>query len=80
MQFIPSTWEAWGADGDGDGVADPNDIDDAAYATARYLCSDGSLTGSGWSAAVYSYNHSDAYVRQVYAAAAAYAARTSRAG
>ena len=34
----PSTWETWAADGDGDGVADPQDLDDAALAAARYLC------------------------------------------
>lgn len=79
MQFISSTWQRWGTDGDGDGVADPNDIDDAAHAAARYLCADGRAldTASGWSAAVFSYNHSDAYVRQVYAAATTYGERTS---
>jgi len=79
LQFIPSTWERWGSDGDGDGVADPQDIDDAAYAAARYLCASGAdlATGQGWSAAVFSYNHSDAYVRSVYDAAQAYADRTA---
>ncbi len=41
LQFIPSTWETWGTDADGDGVADPNDIDDAACAAVAYLCADG---------------------------------------
>ena len=79
LQFIPSSWERWGSDGDRDGVADPQDIDDAAYAAARYLCASGAdlATGSGWSAAIFSYNHSDAYVRSVYDAAQAYADRTS---
>ena len=79
LQFIPSTWARWGSDGDGDGVADPQDIDDAAYAAARYLCASGGdlATGPGWSAAVFSYNHSDTYVRSVYDAAQAYADRTS---
>ena len=79
LQFIPSTWARWASDGDGDGVADPQDIDDAAYAAARYLCVSGAdlATGSGWSVAVFSYNHSDAYVRSVYDAAQAYALRTS---
>lgn len=78
MQFLRSSWDRWGADGDGDGVADPLDLDDAAAATARYLCADGHdlATGAGWSAAIYSYNHSDVYVRDVYAAASAYAQRT----
>ena len=79
MQFIPSTWEQWAADGDRDGRADPQDIDDAALAAARYLCASGAdlSTGTGWSAAIYSYNHSVDYVRSVYDAAQAYAARDS---
>jgi len=77
MQFLPSTWERWGADGDGDGTVDPQDLDDAALAAAHYLCAgDGDLGGSGWAVGVRSYNHSDDYVRQVYAAAQAYAERT----
>lgn len=40
-QFIPTTWEALGRDGDGDGVADPHDLDDAAASTATHLCGDG---------------------------------------
>lgn len=78
LQFIPSTWETWGADGDGDGAADPNDLDDAAYAAVRYLCADGHdlTTGAGWADAVFSYNHAQSYVHAVYAAAKAYADRT----
>ena len=78
LQFLPSTWERWSADGDEDGVADPQDLDDAALAAARYLCAAGGdlATGDGWVAAVRAYNHADAYVRAVYDAAAAYATRT----
>lgn len=74
MQFIPSTWKRWGADGNDDGVADPNQIDDASLATARYLCHSGDLsTGAGWQAAIYSYNHSDSYVATVTTTANSYA-------
>lgn len=68
MQFLRSSWDRWGADGDGDGRADADDLFDAALAAARYLCADGSdlRTGTGWTAAVRSYNHSDTYVREVY--------------
>jgi membrane-bound lytic murein transglycosylase B len=38
MQFIPGTWRLFGVDGDGDGVADPQDVEDASAATAAYLC------------------------------------------
>ncbi|MFW5420414.1 lytic murein transglycosylase [Nocardiopsis sp. CNT-189] len=67
MQFIPSTWEQWGADGNGDGAADPHSLDDAALAAARYLCADGrDLTDpADWREAVLSYNRSDAYVADV---------------
>ena len=79
MQFIPSSWERWATDGDGDGETDPHDLDDAAAAAVRYLCADGhDLTAAeGWSAAVFSYNHEQSYVEAVHAAASAYAARTS---
>ncbi|SKB09589.1 lytic murein transglycosylase [Aeromicrobium choanae] len=75
FQFIGSTWERWRADGDGDGVEDPHDLDDAALAAARYLCAAGQdlSTGQGWSRAIHSYNHSDEYVLAVLAAAEAVA-------
>jgi membrane-bound lytic murein transglycosylase B len=75
MQFIPSTWRTWGADGNGDGVSDPNNMYDAAYATGLYLCASGAdlRTGQGWSRAIFSYNHSDDYVRSVLVRANSYA-------
>ena len=75
LQFIPSTWAKWRSDGNGDGIADPNNIDDAALAAGRYLCANGRdlSTGSGWREAVLSYNASDEYGRRVYAAADSYA-------
>jgi membrane-bound lytic murein transglycosylase B len=76
MQFIPSTWRTWGADGNADGAADPHQIDDAALAAARYLCASATVrTAAGWRAAVFSYNHSWDYVDSVASAANAYAAR-----
>ncbi len=64
MQFIPQTWSIVGVDGDGDGTRDPQDIDDAALATAVYLCSGAEdlSTYGGQKAAVYRYNHSREYV------------------
>ena len=78
MQFIPSTWEQWGSDGDGDGVADPNDLDDAAATAVAYLCADGHdlTSGAGWSDAVFGYNHDESYVASVHAAASSYSERT----
>lgn len=68
MQFLPSTWDTWKADGDKDGVSNPHDIDDAVTAAANYLChGDRDLTTpSGWYEAVYSYNHTDVYVQKVF--------------
>src|SRR3954451_6873151 len=78
LQFLASTWERWGADADGDGAADPGDLDDAALAAGRYLCADGHdlSTDSGWNAAIRSYNHDARYVANVAAAANSYLART----
>ena len=78
MQFIPSTWQLAGRDGNGDGTADPFNIDDAALSAAAYLCAHGRdlSTAQGWTDAVYSYNQSGSYVRQVRDQAADYAAKT----
>ncbi|QIK68300.1 lytic transglycosylase domain-containing protein [Nocardioides sp. HDW12B] len=75
MQFIPSTWSVVGVDGDGDGKRDPQDIDDAALATAVYLCSGDEDLGerAGQESAVYRYNHSDDYVALVLSIMEAYA-------
>ena len=64
MQFIPSTWSIVGVDADGDAKRNPQDVDDAALATAVYLCSgkDDLSTVVGQRAAVYRYNHSQPYV------------------
>lgn len=78
LQFLPSTWARWGADGSGDGVASPDQIDDAALGAALYLCASGPVTDTaGWRAAVFSYNQSNAYVNEVADIANRYAAEVS---
>ncbi|WP_280637374.1 lytic murein transglycosylase [Nocardioides sp. W7] len=74
MQFIPSTWSVVGVDADGDGRRDPQDVDDAALASAVYLCSgeDDLAATAGQRAAVYRYNNSDAYVDLVLSIMTAY--------
>ncbi|MEV5148000.1 lytic transglycosylase domain-containing protein [Streptomyces sp. NPDC052727] len=67
MQFIPSTWAHWGADGNGDGRADPNNVYDAALAAGRYLCAGGRdlSNPAELDRAILGYNHSAAYLRTV---------------
>ncbi|MBF4762513.1 lytic murein transglycosylase [Nocardioides islandensis] len=74
MQFIPSTWSIVGVDSDGDGQRNPQDIDDAALATAVYLCSgnDDLSTDEGRRTSVFRYNHSQEYVDLVLAFYQAY--------
>jgi peptidoglycan hydrolase CwlO-like protein len=70
MQFLPSTWETSGVDGNGDGVANILDPRDAIPAAAGYLESGGAP--QDWYAALFSYNHADWYVIKVLGVAEGY--------
>jgi membrane-bound lytic murein transglycosylase B len=74
MQFLPATWELYGADANDNGKKDPNNIFDAALAAGDYLCAGGgTMTNPAQeAAAVLSYNDADDYVRVVLALAASY--------
>nr|WP_277068303.1 lytic murein transglycosylase [Saccharomonospora viridis] len=74
MQFIPSTWKRYASDGNGDGVADPNNLYDSTLAAARYLCSGGVDLSDPEQlrAALYRYNNSWSYVNTVIRWAKAY--------
>jgi hypothetical protein len=72
MQFMPATWQAYGTDGDGDGVARINDVEDAVFSAAALLCANGAGDPTRLAAAVFSYNHSDAYVAEVLSLASSY--------
>ncbi|PIP81890.1 MAG: hypothetical protein COR54_17800 [Elusimicrobia bacterium CG22_combo_CG10-13_8_21_14_all_63_91] len=71
-QFIPTSWEAYAVDRDGDGVREPYEWADALASTANYLLRNGyspgetdfSRNASAWTA-VYAYNHYEFYVRVV---------------
>jgi hypothetical protein len=78
MQFIPSTWQAWGVDANGDAVADPFNIYDATAAAADYLCAAGGdlRTSAGQQRAIMAYNDSSSYLAIVLSYEAAYAAGT----
>jgi len=70
MQFLPSSWQAYGLDANGDGRKDPYNPVDAICAAAHLLKVDGAahdLYG-----AIFSYNHADWYVQEVLANARAY--------
>jgi membrane-bound lytic murein transglycosylase B len=75
MQFIPGTWARYAADGNGDGLGDPQQIDDAALAAARYLCvNNRDMAGAqGWWAGIMSYNNSVEYGQKVFGLADGYA-------
>jgi len=70
MQFLPSTWDMYGVDANGDGVADPYNPEDAIFAAAAYLSAAG-MPGDTYGA-VYAYNHADWYVAEVLSNAACY--------
>jgi hypothetical protein len=63
MQFLVSSWEAYGVDGDGDGTKDAFNPVDAIFAAAHLLHTDGAPTS--WYQAIFDYNHADWYVREV---------------
>jgi membrane-bound lytic murein transglycosylase B len=80
MQFLPATWARYGADGNGDGVRNPHQLDDAALSAAGYLCAKDrdTSTGNGWWDGVLAYNRSTEYARLVYAAASRYTTADAR--
>jgi hypothetical protein len=65
MQFLPATWAAYGVDGDGDGHTDVMNTVDAVHGAARLLCANGGADPDRLASALWNYNHSEDYVRQV---------------
>ncbi len=72
MQFLPSTWDAYGVDANGDGVSDPYNPEDAIFAAANYLSASG-MPADTYNA-IFAYNHADWYVAEVLANASCYGA------
>ena len=75
FQFLPETWQRFGVDANGDGRADPDNIDDAALSAARYLCvsAGGDMTTpKGWMKGLLTYNQSRPYAEEVRDRANAY--------
>ncbi|MGI9009130.1 MAG: lytic murein transglycosylase [Streptosporangiaceae bacterium] len=76
MQFLPSTWAAWGIDAFGQtGPPDIMNPLDAVPSAARMLCADGAAAGTaaGLRQAIFAYNHAGWYVNEVLALAGRYA-------
>jgi hypothetical protein len=63
MQFLPSTWRAYGVDANKDGKKDPYNPVDAIFAAARYLKAAG--YEQDVDRAIFAYNHADWYVDSV---------------
>ena len=82
LQFLPQPWTAIsvgnGVDADNNGVSDPNDIDDASLAAARYLCQGGRdlAKPDAWWDAILSYNAIRPYAQKVFEAANDYGQRS----
>jgi soluble lytic murein transglycosylase-like protein/cell wall-associated NlpC family hydrolase len=72
MQFMPATWDGYGVDANGDGVADPFNPEDAIFAAASYLSASGMPADTY--GAIFAYNHADWYVAEVLANANCHAA------
>jgi murein DD-endopeptidase MepM/ murein hydrolase activator NlpD len=70
MQFIPSSWEAYGLDANGDSRKDPYNPVDAICAAASYLKAAGGT--KDLYSAIFAYNHADWYVQEVLLYARAY--------
>ncbi|MFF5334732.1 C40 family peptidase [Streptomyces sp. NPDC013181] len=74
-QFIPQTWESVAQDGDDDGDTDPQNVFDSALSTAALLCGKGAADFSDATTehdAIFRYNHSEEYVKDVRNAKAEY--------
>jgi hypothetical protein len=74
MQIMASSWAVYAADGNHDGVRDPQDIDDASLAAAHYLCAASQRLNqpAHLIRALHAYNRSYIYVRDVLTAIASY--------
>ena len=74
MQFIPSTWTAYGIDASGNGIADPHNAIDAIHSATIYLCAHGAGDPDRLADAILAYNRSSVYLDTVMRYASDYAA------
>lgn len=80
MQMVPADWRSSGVDADGDELANPQDIDDAALSAAYLLCGIGRdlSTVADWKAAVNGYHDMAQHLDKVFEVAEDYAALSAR--
>jgi membrane-bound lytic murein transglycosylase B len=78
MQFTPAMWRVSGVDGDDDGLAEPQDIDDAALAAAYHLCSGTKdlSVAANWKAAVSAYHGLGPRIDKIFEEAQSYGVRS----
>jgi Transglycosylase SLT domain len=76
MQFEPATFREYAVRADRSARLSPYNPEDAIFTAARMLCDDGAVrdTAKGVRGAIFAYNHSHRYVRDVLAIAARYTA------
>ncbi len=78
LRIMPGLWRLHAIDADGDAILDPYDIDDAALALARLLCSgeDDLSVLTGWRAGLARYHSGASYNAAVFQVADDYGRRT----
>ena len=82
MQFLPATFDEYAQPVPPSGADPPTPWDpiDAVYAAARMLCANGAKNGTDIHGAIYAYNHSDDYVKEVLGYAAQYSSSVGDSG
>lgn len=69
-QFLPTSYNRWAVDGDGDGSVNLDELPDAVHSIGNYLRAHGWRPDAGYEArrkAVWEYNHSEPYVDTIFA-------------
>jgi hypothetical protein len=82
MKLLPSQWQQFATDADGDGISDPYDIDDASLTLGRLLCAGGAdlSTSTGWRAAIARYQPGTTFASAIFAVADDYGRRSRSVG
>jgi membrane-bound lytic murein transglycosylase B len=78
MLMTPAMWRASGVDGDSDGLADPQDIDDASLGAAYHLCAAGGDISvvANWKKAISGYHGLSSQIDKIFESAQSYGAKS----